>query len=88
MRPKFRKGVLLLPLFFLGPFFIFSPVSAQDKTDVTVVVKQARDAGVPENVLSQMLAFGYKYDLKATEMANFVNITRKAKEENLPIGLL
>jgi uncharacterized membrane protein YgcG len=85
MRPKFRKGVLLLPLFFLGYFFGFSMVSAQDKTDVTVAVKQARDSGVPENVLSQMLAFGYKYDLKATEMANFVNITRKAKEENFPI---
>ena len=85
MRPKFRQGILLFSLLFLGPFLIFSTVSAQDKTDVTVAVKQARDAGVPENVLSQMLAFGYKYDLKATEMANFINITRKAKEENLPI---
>lgn len=84
----FRRGVLFLLLCLLVPFFIFSPASAGDATDVTAAVKRARDSGVPENMLSQMLAFGYKYNLKAVEMANFVNITREAKEENLPIGPL
>ena len=79
---------MFLLLCLLVPFFIFSPASAEDATDVTAAVKRARDSGVPENVLSQMLAFGYKYNLKAVEMANFVNITREAKEENLPIGPL
>lgn len=88
MRLGFRQGVLFLLLCLLVPFFIFSPASAEDATDVTAAVKRARDSGIPENVLSQMLAFGYKYNLKAFEMANFVNITREAKEENLPIGPL
>lgn len=88
MRLGFRRGVLFLLLCLLVPFFIFSPASAEDATDVTAAVKRARDSGVPENVLNQMLAFGYKYNLKAVEMANFVNITREAKEENLPIGPL
>jgi hypothetical protein len=79
---------LFLLLCLLVPFFIFSQASAEDATDVTAAVKRARDSGVPENVLNQMLAFGYKYNLKAVEMANFVNITRVAKEENLPIGPL
>ncbi len=86
MRLGFRRGVLFLLLCLLVPFFIFSPASAEDATDVTAAVKRARDSGVPENILSQMLAFGYKYNLKAVEMANFVNITREAKEENLPIS--
>ena len=88
MRLGFRRGVLFLLLCLLVPFFIFSPASAEDATDVTAAVKRARDSGVPENVLSQMLAFGYKYNLKAVEMANFVNITREAKEEDLPISPL
>ncbi len=88
MRLRFRRGVLFLLLCLLVPFFIFSPASAEDATDVTAAVKRARDSGVPENMLSQMLAFGYKYNLKAVEMANFVNITREAKEEDLPIGPL
>ena len=88
MRLGFRRGVLFLLLCLLVPFFIFSPASAEDATDVTAAVKRARDSGVPENVLSQMLAFGYKYNLKAVEIANFVNITREAKEEDLPIGPL
>ena len=88
MRLGFRRGVLFLLLCLLVPFFIFSPASAENATDVTAAVKRARDSGVPENVLSQMLAFGYKYNLKAVEMANFVNITREAKEEDLPISPL
>ena len=79
---------MFLLLCLLVPFFIFSPASAEDATDVTAAVKRARDSGVPENILSQMLAFGYKYNLKAVEMANFVNITREAKEESLPIDPL
>jgi len=88
MKLEFRRGVLFLLLCLLVPFFIFSPASAENATDVTAAVKRARDSGVPENVLSQMLAFGYKYNLKAVEMANFVNIIREAKEEDLPIGPL
>jgi hypothetical protein len=85
MRLGFRRSVLFLLLCLLASFFIFSLASAEDATDVTAAVKQARDSGVPENILSQMLAFGYKYNLTAVEMANFVSITSEAKEENLPV---
>ena len=88
MRLRFKRGVLFLLLCLLVPFFIFSPATAEDATDVTAVVKRARDSGVPENVLSEMLAFGYKYNLKAVVMANFIDITREANEENLPIDPL
>ena len=86
MRPKYNQSCLLSLLCCLViAFCFFSTALAKNETDVTVAVKRARDAGVPENMISQMLAFGYKYDLKATEMANFLNIAREAGEENLPI---
>jgi uncharacterized membrane protein YgcG len=89
MRPKFKQSCLFSLLCCLVvTFCFFSPVLAKDETDVTVAVKRARDAGIPENMISQMLALGYNYNLKATEMANFLNIAREASEENLPIAPL
>ena len=66
-------------------FYCITPILAGDKTDVMTAVEQARDAGVPENLLNRMLAFGYKYKLTEIEMTHFVRMTEDAKKEDLPI---
>jgi hypothetical protein len=78
----------LLLICCLVAFYFDTPVSAEDKKDVTSAVGKARDAGVPESLLNRMLAFGYKYKLRESEMANFVRITEDAKKEDLPIAPL
>ena len=88
MKPRFRQSVLLLLLCCLVHFCFYLPALAEDKIDVTAAVDQARYVGVPEETLSRMLALGYKYNLTSIEMVNYVNITREAREENLPTGPL
>jgi hypothetical protein len=66
-------------------FYCITPIFAGDETDVMTAVEQARDAGVPENLLNRMLAFGYKYKLNEIEMTHFVRMTEDAKKEDLPI---
>ena len=66
-------------------FYSIMPALAGNETDVMTAVEQARDAGVPENLLNRMLTFGYKYKLNETEMTRFVRMTEDAKKEDLPI---
>jgi hypothetical protein len=78
-----------IPLFFLTGclvlFYCITPILAENESDVMTAVEQARDAGVPENLLNRMLAFGYKYKLNEIEMTHFVRMSEEAKKENLPI---
>ena len=69
----------------LALFYSISPTLAGNETDVMTAVEQARDTGVPENLLNRMLAFGYKYKLNEIEMTRFVRMTEEAKKEDLPI---
>jgi hypothetical protein len=65
--------------------YSISPTHAGNETDVMTAVEQARDAGVPENLLNRMLAFGYKYKLNEIEVTRFVRMAEEAKKEDLPI---
>jgi hypothetical protein len=65
--------------------YSISPTHAGNETDVMTAVEQARNAGVPENLLNRMLAFGYKYKLNKIEMTRFVRMSEEAKKEDLPI---
>jgi hypothetical protein len=85
MRLRLKKIFPLFSLCSLIVFVLCASSFAQNKNDVTAAVEEARNAGVTEQVLNRMLAFGYKYKLRATEMSTFVNITREAKQENIPI---
>lgn len=69
-------------------FYSITPTLAGNEMDVITAVEQARDAGVPENLINRMLAFGYKYKLTEIEMTRFVRMTEDAKKEDLPIAPL
>jgi hypothetical protein len=66
-------------------FYSITPTLAGNEMDVITAVEKARDAGVPENLLNRMLAFGYKYKLTEIQMTRFVRMTEDAKKEDLPI---
>jgi uncharacterized membrane protein YgcG len=61
---------------------------AQDKADINLEVKQARDSGVPEDTLNRILVLGYKQNIEVREMAAFIRIIKQAREEKLPTDLL
>ena len=67
---------------------ICEPTLAQNDVDITQVIEQAKDAGVSEEVLNRILALGYKHNVKAKEMADFLHIVKQAREEDLPEELL
>ena len=81
--PKRISLFLLIGCFVL--LYSISPTYAGNETDVMTAVEQARDAGVPENLLNRMLAFGYKFKLNEIEVTRFVRMTEEAKKEDLPI---
>jgi len=81
--PKRISLILLIGCFVL--LYSISTTHAGNETDVMTAVEQARDAGVPENLLNRMLAFGYKYKLNEVEMMHFVHMSEEAKKEDLPI---
>jgi hypothetical protein len=88
MKLLYNRIPPLLLIWCLVFFYFSTPIFAGDETDVTFAVEQARDAGVPENLLNRMLAFGYKYKLDENEMAHFVRMSEEAKKEDLPIAPL
>ena len=67
---------------------LLSFVFAREARDVTVAVQGAKDSGVPEEMLTRLLALGYKYDLRPDQVAGFVNVMSEAKAQNLPVGPL
>jgi hypothetical protein len=80
-----KKISVFLLIGCLVPLYSISPILAGNETDVMTAVEQARDAGVPENLLNRMLAFGYKFKLNEIEVTRFVRMTEEAKKEDLPI---
>ena len=83
-----KEIVLLSLVCCLFPLFLCVSTMAQGETDITLAVERAKDAGVPEEVVSRILVLGYKHGVEASEMIGFIHIMRQAREENLPVDLL
>jgi hypothetical protein len=60
-------------------------VAEKSETGVTAAAEQARAAGVPESTLNRILTLSVDYRLSATETRAFLEVTRVAKVDNLPL---
>jgi len=86
MRPSFKvvpTSVLLILL--LRPYFDSATVHAQSpQQGVTSSVEAARDAGVPDTVLSRILTFSIDHQLSSTDVVALLDILRTVRSKNLP----
>ena len=88
MRQEYSKNLTVLLLISLFLLLFSSAVSAVEQPDVMNAIQRARNTGVSEELLNHLLALGYKHDLKATEVAQLVNVIRNAKARDLPVAPL
>ena len=83
---RLSKGLSpIIGLFAYALVCFCSPVLAQNDSVVVTAVQRAKEVGVEEDILNYILVLGYKYHLKPAEVSEFINITRVARSENLPM---
>jgi len=86
MRPSFKvvpTSVLLILL--LRPYFDSATVHAQSpRQGVTSSVEAARDAGIPDTVLSRILTLSIDHHLSSTDVVALLDILRTVRSKNLP----
>ena len=86
MTRPFEKALLQFLLLILT---IGCPVVAQaQQTDDTLVaaLREARETGISETTLSQLLALGYEKQFEPSGMAKLLPILAQCQRENLPLG--
>ncbi|GEM_PF-1231668 len=88
-RPNLRKYLaLLVPLALVVALLLPAAATAAPSTGITAAINDARRAGVSEETVNQVLAFGYEYHLDPSTVKRFLNIMAKAAGEGLPVAPL
>ncbi len=86
MRPSFKvvpTSVLFILL--LRPYFDSATVNAQSpQQGITSSVEAARDAGIPDTVLSRILTLSIDHQLSSTDVVALLDILRTVRSKNLP----
>ena len=87
MANRFRTTVkTLLSIFLLSACLSPPGVRAENSAPgVSAAIEQARAAGVPEPTLNRILALSVDYRLSVADIKAFLDITRTAKVDNLPL---
>jgi hypothetical protein len=62
-----------------------SPLWGQETTAVTAAVQQAKESGVDQEAINQVLVLGYNHELSSQEVVTFMNVLTQAGAENLPV---
>ncbi len=86
MKRAYRTWVVLLLWGALAGWFAPPAVRADDA--VAEAVQRGKQAGVPEQALNHILTLGYDYHLQPDDVARFLDLSRKAKQSELPLDPL